>query len=930
MKTRKLLSITSAIAVAVGLLASRPVGAWAQTEAPIVNPGFELPDMGKISDGYDDAGKDVPGWNNATLISGTTNSNTGIENKNSNNHSGSYGGYAMGGDPGGYQITTNVMSFGQVYTLTWYGQNEYGSSDEETALISGSATNDPYTSVTDLAVSHVTSFSGWSQYTLTHTAGSADVGKLIGIRFRNNGAAGGCWCTWDDFDLTYVQGPSTPSVTTQPAGYTAYYGSPATFSVVAAGPDLAYQWKAGAVGSGIYTNVPGATSATLTVSYAAAGADYVAHVSNTAGSVDSSPATLTITPVTYDASGLVNAGFELPALGKINDGFDDLTGKDVPGWRNAGPNQYDEGIDSAGQGHSGTYAAYLHRGNDGAYQISTNKMHLGDSITMTWYERDSWHGVDEMVRILGASSMDATIGNTTILSGITNEVTGWWSQKTLNYTAGAGDVGNFVGIAFQTVPTANPGSSDGWADFDDFAITITPANAAPVIVTAPGNQTDWLASTATFNVLASGGGLGYQWQAGTVGSGIYTNINNGGQFSGATTASLSIANIAVANGLDYVVIVTNSVGSVTSAPPATLTVNTASPTVDTQPASWVAYQYTTTSVSASVSGATSYQWQAGVVGSGIYHNLSNGSHYSGVNSNVLTITDVAVSDGMDYVLVASNAGGTSTSSAATLTVVPVLYLQGFDPAVPTNGIGYTGWVLSGGPASGGLSDGGWPGTVAFAAAGATNVPQAFYTTTFIENGSYSNYMAFPVINQTNAPNLTFSFDYNSYWQATSTHTYFCVQMNWGQWYISPEVAQATGNEQTAILSWDPTASSWSQFTVSGPGTNNESATATVIGGVATSNLDGYITGAGMVSLHDATSNNGFWVKLDNFKIYANSYTAVSGLSLAKSGANEQLSWGYGTLLQSTNVAGPWTPLNGTSPMTITPTNKADFYRLQLP
>src|SRR5450756_1972138 len=99
MKTRKLFSI--ALAIGVGLLAGSPMGAWAQTEVTIVNPGFELPDAGKIQTGYDMAGTnssgtnlDIPGWMNATLVSGVTNSNTGIENKYSNNHSGNYGGYA--------------------------------------------------------------------------------------------------------------------------------------------------------------------------------------------------------------------------------------------------------------------------------------------------------------------------------------------------------------------------------------------------------------------------------------------------------------------------------------------------------------------------------------------------------------------------------------------------------------------------------------------------------------------------------------------------------------------------------------------------------------------------------------------------------------------------------------------------------------------
>jgi hypothetical protein len=155
-------------------------------------------------------------------------------------------------------------------------------------------------------------------------------------------------------------------------------------------------------------------------------------------------------------------------------------------------------------------------------------------------------------------------------------------------------------------------------------------------------------------------------------------------------------------------------------------------------------------------------------------------------------------------------------------------------------------------------------------------------------------------------------------------------MNWGAWYIqSSEVGQAIGNMQTATLAFDPSSSVWNQFTVTGTGTNAADATTTVIGSAATGNLSGYITGVGLVSLHDDTASSA-WVKMDNCRITASAYTAVSGLSLASSGGNVVLTWGYGTLVESTNVTGPWTPASGTSPKTVSPTDGSHFYRLRLP
>lgn len=73
--------------------------------------------------------------------------------------------------------------------------------------------------------------------------------------------------------------------------------------------------------------------------------------------------------------------------------------------------------------------------------------------------------------------------------------------------------------------------------------------------------------------------LSYQWQAGTIGSGIYTDLADGGNISGATSATLTITNAQLTNSLDYVVRVSNAYG-VTNTPPATLTVLAPGPAVN--------------------------------------------------------------------------------------------------------------------------------------------------------------------------------------------------------------------------------------------------------------------------------------------------------------------------------------------------------------
>ena len=107
-----------------------------------------------------------------------------------------------------------------------------------------------------------------------------------------------------------------PAITTQPASSTVTAGQTATFTVVATGnPAPTYQWASAPSGSSTFTNISGATSATLTVASATAaqnGNQYRVTVTNSVGTVTSSIATLTVqTPpaiTTQPSSATVTAG----------------------------------------------------------------------------------------------------------------------------------------------------------------------------------------------------------------------------------------------------------------------------------------------------------------------------------------------------------------------------------------------------------------------------------------------------------------------------------------------------------------------------------------------------------------------------------------------------------------------------------------------
>ena len=96
----------------------------------------------------------------------------------------------------------------------------------------------------------------------------------------------------------------------------------------------------------------------------------------------------------------------------------------------------------------------------------------------------------------------------------------------------------------------------------------------PQITTPPVSKTVIVGSSAVFSVAASGSPApSYQWQVSTAGGNSWSNLSDGGNYSGATTATLTLTGVTEAmNGHAFVCVAVNSFGSFRSAP-ALLTVN---------------------------------------------------------------------------------------------------------------------------------------------------------------------------------------------------------------------------------------------------------------------------------------------------------------------------------------------------------------------
>ena len=174
--------------------------------------------------------------------------------------------------------------------------------------------------------------------------------------------------------------------------------------------------------------------------------------------------------------------------------------------------------------------------------------------------------------------------------------------------------------------------------------------AVPTIASQPASQIVTAGQTATFSVTASGTApLSYQW------------LKNSANIGGATAASYTTPpTIAGDNGAKFDVVVSNSVGSITSAM-ARLTVNAAAvaPTITTQPVnqSVTVGQTAAFSVTATGTAPLTYQWQ------------KNDTNISGATAaSYTTPVTVTTDNGAKFDVVVSNSAGSKASTMATLTV----------------------------------------------------------------------------------------------------------------------------------------------------------------------------------------------------------------------------------------------------------------------
>jgi hypothetical protein len=192
----------------------------------------------------------------------------------------------------------------------------------------------------------------------------------------------------------------------------------------------------------------------------------------------------------------------------------------------------------------------------------------------------------------------------------------------------------------------------------------------PSIISQPSSQTIASGSSATMCVTATGTApLTYQWYVGPSGS-------TGNPITGATSSCYTTPPLASTT--SYWVRVTNAAGSANSNT-ATITV-VAPPIITAQPTDQTVRPGQTATFSVTATGnVLTFQWQVSTNHGGSWSNLSDGAPYSGVRTGTLTVSGVTQGlNGLQYRCIVSNSVASTTSQAATLSVLRHSAFSDFD------------------------------------------------------------------------------------------------------------------------------------------------------------------------------------------------------------------------------------------------------------
>jgi uncharacterized repeat protein (TIGR01451 family) len=471
----------------------------------------------------------------------------------------------------------------------------------------------------------------------------------------------------------------SPVITSQPQSLTVTNGSAAGFSVTASGKaPLSYQWLKSGV---VLTNggtISGSATSNLVLSAATTNdaGNYTVIITNTAGSITSSIAILTVVfppVITHQPQSLTVTNGSAASFSVMASGTPPL----VYQWQRNGLVLADGGALSGSATSNLVLSA-----------ATTN-----DAGNYTVVVTNTWGNVTSSIAAL-AVVLPPTITRQPQNQAVTNGSAASFSVAAtgtapLGYRWQKNGVALIDGGALSGAATSNLVlSATTMNDAGNYAVIITNTWGSvtssiailttvfpPVITRQPQGLTVTNGAAAGFSVMVSGATpLGYRWQKDGV------PLTDGGTLSGSATTNLVLSAATTNDAGNYAVVITNTWGNVTSSL-AALTV-VLPPTISLQPKSLTVTNGAAASFSVTASGTMplSYQWQKNGLA------LTNGGTLSDSTTNNLALATTTTNDTGNYTVAITNIGGSVTSSVAVLTVViPPAITQQPQSLTVTNG-----------------------------------------------------------------------------------------------------------------------------------------------------------------------------------------------------------------------------------------------------
>jgi len=362
-----------------------------------------------------------------------------------------------------------------------------------------------------------------------------------------------------------------PVISVQPASQAVGVGSNATLSVTANGVQpLSYQWRFNGT-----NRIAGATTNTYTITNAqtANSGSYTVVITNTAGSVTSAVAVVTVSVMAV----------------RLNQNLDSVTAPALPsGWSSV--------VSGGGSGWTTVTSAYDTAPNSayatdvatvGLSELVSPSVTLSNGTSVLSFNHDynlevdttnsslaDDGGVLEMKVGSGAFTNITAAGGTWLAGGYNfTQISSAWGNAYSNQPCWSGNAGGFISSAVvlpsfttnQTVQfrwtlatdSGNASTAVGW-NVDTVSLVETNFSGGgvsnpPIITAQPISLVVGVGTNATFSVTASGTApLAYQWRF------------NSGILSSATGSAYTITSATTNNAGTYTVIVTNSYGSAAS------------------------------------------------------------------------------------------------------------------------------------------------------------------------------------------------------------------------------------------------------------------------------------------------------------------------------------------------------------------------------